>query len=251
MRRAVHQLEHARPQRRGDGKHRVSGGLDRREDRDERGRGRLRGDQPQRQLGDHAEHALRPDEELGQREPGDVLEPRAAQAQRGAVGQHDLHAEHVVGRHAVLDAAQPAGVRRRVAADRADLERRRVRRVPEPVLGGCLLHLDVEQARLHDRHARHRVDADVAHLLQRQHDAALDRGRPARQPRAGAAGTTGTRCAEAQRSTAWTSLGAGARAPPHAASRRPGRAPSPAGSARSRRDRSARRPAGRRRSGRP
>ena len=68
-----------------------------------------------------------------------------------AVGEHDLHAEHVVGGHAVLHAAQAARVGRGVAADRAHLERRRVRRVPEAVLGGRLLDLGVEQTGLHDR----------------------------------------------------------------------------------------------------
>ena len=53
-----------------------------------------------------------------------------------AVGEDDVEAEHVVGGDAVLDAAQAAGVGGDVAADRADLVRRRVRRVPEPVLGG-------------------------------------------------------------------------------------------------------------------
>ena len=58
------------------------------------------------------------------------LPPRRDQA---AVGQHHVEAEHVVGGHAVLHAAQPAGVGGDVAADRADLVRRRVRRVPQTV----------------------------------------------------------------------------------------------------------------------
>ena len=76
------------------------------------------------------------------------LPPRRDQR---AVGEHDVEPEHVVGRDAVLHAAQPAGVGRDVAADRADLVRRRVRRVPEAVLRPRRLDLRVEGARLDDR----------------------------------------------------------------------------------------------------
>ena len=85
--------------------------------------------------GDDAEGALRADEELEQRQAGDVLDPLAAEGDQGAVGEHDVEAEHVVGGDAVLHAAQAAGVGGDVAADRADLERAGVRRVPEAVLG--------------------------------------------------------------------------------------------------------------------
>ena len=73
-------------------------------------------------------------EQLEQRETGDVLDPLAAERDERAVGEDDVEAEDVVGGDAVLHAAQPAGVGGDVAADRADLVRRRVRRVPEAVL---------------------------------------------------------------------------------------------------------------------
>ena len=104
-----------------------------------------------------------------------------------AVGEHDVEAEHVVGGDAVLHAAEPAGVGGDVAADRADLVRRRVGRVPEPVLRGGRLDLGVERARLDDRDLAVGVDLDRAHPLQAEHDAAVDRARPAGQPAAGAA----------------------------------------------------------------
>ena len=129
---------------RGDGpagRHHVGEGAD-----DRRGRRRQRA-QAQRGLGDDAERALRADEQPLEVVAGHVLDRAAAEAQRPAVGQHHLDAEHVVGGHAVLHAAQPAGVGGQVPADRADLERRRVGRVPEPVLAGGRLHLGVEQAR--------------------------------------------------------------------------------------------------------
>ena len=146
-----------------------------------------------------------PTNSLVEREPGDVLQPRPAQPHRGAVGEHDLHAEHVVGGDAVLDAAQPAGVRGGVAADGADLERRRVRRVPQPVLGGGFLDLRVEHAGLGDSHPADRVDGDGAHLLQAEHDPPSTAVDPPDSPEPAPRGTTGTRCALAQRSTACTS----------------------------------------------
>ena len=75
-----------------------------------------------------------PTKSLSREQPGDVLDPLAAERDEGAVGEHDVEAEDVVGGDAVLHAAQPAGVGGHVAADRADLEGRRVGRVPEPVL---------------------------------------------------------------------------------------------------------------------
>ena len=50
-----------------------------------------------------------------------------------AVAEHDLDAEHVVGRDAVAEAVQPAGVRRDVAADHGRGARRRIGRVAQSV----------------------------------------------------------------------------------------------------------------------
>ena len=96
------------------------------------------------------------------------LPPRRDQR---AVGEHDVQAEDVVGGDAVLHAAQPARVGGDVAADRADLERRRVGRVPQAVLGGGRLHLGVEGARLDHRDPAGDVDLDGPHPLQADHDA--------------------------------------------------------------------------------
>ena len=137
--------------------------------------GCLRRHEPERRPRHDAERALAADEELDEREPGGVLDPLAPEAHEGAVGQHDVQPEHVVGGDAVLHAAQPPGVGRDVAADRADLEGRRVGWIPEPVPGGGLLDLDVEGARLDDGGAGGRVDLDGAHPLEAEHDAAVDR----------------------------------------------------------------------------
>ena len=137
----------------GDPEHGLSGGFNRREIGDHRAQRLLRRHQTQRHLGDHAQCAFAADEQLGQAQSGNVFEPGTAQSDRGAVGQHHLHAEHVVGGDAVFHAAQAAGVGRDVAADAADLVRRRVGRIPQAVLGDGLLDLGVEQPGLADRGA--------------------------------------------------------------------------------------------------
>ena len=79
--------------------------------------GRGQGDRPLRRrpqgqgrLGDHAERALRADEQPGQVVAGDALDRPPSGAQDPPVGEDDLQAEHVVGGDAVLDAAEAAGV---------------------------------------------------------------------------------------------------------------------------------------------
>ena len=105
-----------------------------------------------------------------------------------SVGQHHVQPEHVVGGDPVLHTAQPAGIGGDVAADRADLVRGRVRRVPESVRGRCRLDLGVEGARLDHRDPGRDVDLDGPHPLQAEHDTAVDRGRAAGQAAAGPAG---------------------------------------------------------------
>ena len=81
------------------------------------------------------ERALGADHERGEVVAGRALGRAAAEAHDLAVGEHDRHAEHVVARDAVLDAADAAGVGGDVAADRRDPVARRVGRIPEPVGG--------------------------------------------------------------------------------------------------------------------
>ena len=90
--------------------------------------------QPQGGLGDDAEGPLGADEQLRQVVAHDVLDRAAAGPDDGAVREHHLQAQHVVARHAVLDAAQAARVLGQVAADGADLEAGRVGWVEQAVL---------------------------------------------------------------------------------------------------------------------
>ena len=69
-----------------------------------------------------------PTTQAEQVEPGRV-DQRAAEVHHLAVGQHRLDAEHVMHGEAVLEAVRAAGVLGDVAADRADLLARRIRRV--------------------------------------------------------------------------------------------------------------------------
>ncbi len=123
-----------------------------------------------------------PTKSLRQGQPRDVLDPLAAEGDQGAVGEHHVEPEHVVGGDAVLHAAQAAGVRRDVAADGADLERRGVGRIPEPVLRGRGLHVLVEGAGLDHRHLGERVDLDGRHAFEAEHDATVDGARAAGEP---------------------------------------------------------------------
>ena len=182
----VHQLQHGRTQLLPDGHDGAGRRVDVGEDGDHRRARRLRRDESQDRAGDDAEGALAADEQLEQAQPGDVLDALAAERHERAVGEHDVETEHVVDGDAVLHAAESPGVGRHVAADRADLEGRRVGRVPEPVLGGGDLHLLVERARLDDGHLALGVDLDGAHALEAEDDAAVDGARATGQtaPRA-------------------------------------------------------------------
>ena len=91
--------------------------------------------EPQRDLERDAEQAFRSDEQA-RRDPARLLEAVAAEAHDGAVAEHDAHAEHVIGRHAVPEAVRAAGVERDVAANRADRLARGIRRVVQAVRRG-------------------------------------------------------------------------------------------------------------------
>jgi hypothetical protein len=125
---------------------------------------------------------------VGQRVAGRVLHVLATGPDDAAVGEHDLEAQHGVAGLAVFHAAQPAGVRPEVPADRADLVARRIRGVEQALRGDALLQLGVEDARLGDDDEVLPVDLeDPVHPRQRDREAALDAGGAAAQARAGAA----------------------------------------------------------------
>ena len=70
-----------------------------------------------RRLDDHAECAVRADEELGQIVARDVLHDLAAALHDGAVRGHDRHADQEIAGRAVEMAPRPASVRREHPAD--------------------------------------------------------------------------------------------------------------------------------------
>ena len=169
-----------------------------------------------------AERPLAADDQLGQVVPGDALDRLPAGPQHLAVGEHDLQPEHVVGGHAVLHAAQAAGVRGQVAADRAELPTRRVRRVEQAVLGDRAGQDGVEHAGLRYDEPVDRLDRqDPVHLLQRYHDAAVQRVRRTGQAGPRALRDDGHAGAAAIRTAAWTCAVSRAR---HDRQRHPGRA---------------------------
>ena len=109
-----------------------------------------------------------------------------------AVGQHDLDRQHVGARHAVGEAMRSARVRGDVAADRARLLARRIRREVQPEMGDGSAQVEVQHARLDPRDAGVGIDREHAvHLRRDDHDRVVERHRSARQTRAGATGDEG------------------------------------------------------------
>src|SRR5690606_500228 len=169
---------------------RAAVGADRRHRRTRRGGGvehrhqrpRLirRGPQRERDLRDDPQRALGADEQPGQVVARHPLGGAPAGPQHLPVGEHHLQPEHVLGGHAVLDAAHPAGVGGHVAADGRGLPRAGVGWEPQPVRGQRRRQGGVDDARLHHRHPVGRVDRDdPVHRGRGDHQRAVDRvGRP-------------------------------------------------------------------------
>ena len=100
-----------------------------------------------------------------------------------------LHAEHVVGGHAVFQAVCAAGVEGNVAADRADGLTGWIGRVVQTVRCGGSGDVQVDHARLDDRDPFVRIEfQNLVQPIQCDHDAIGDRQRTAGQTRAAAAG---------------------------------------------------------------
>ncbi len=188
-REAVHQLERDRLEPgRGHVADRLTRGRGGREEGDERRPRRWRRAEAEDRLGDEPERPLRPDEQLAQGVAGDVLHGPAAGADDLAVGEDDLEAEDRVAGLAVLDAAQAAGVRAEVAADRALLVARRIRGVEQPLRGDGRLERGVDDPRLgHDEQVRPVDLEDAVHPGEGDRQRPVDPGRSAGQSRPGAA----------------------------------------------------------------
>ena len=89
---------------------------------------------------------------------------------------------------AVLQAVRAAGVLGHVAADRAHLLARRIRRVEVPVGGHRLRHLEIRHAGLDDDPLGVEIDLEhPVHARERDHDPLGDRQRAAGEAGAGAA----------------------------------------------------------------
>ena len=179
----VHHLDrrrhHARRDDPGDGRacrvHRVKGG-------EQCPNGLRCADDPERDARRDPERALGADDHAEEIRPVRV-ECLASELDDLAVGKDEGKAGDVVRREPVLQAVRPARVLGDVAADRAHLLARRVRRVEEPFGGDGTRHVEVRDAGLdHDALAREVDLEDPVHAGERDDDAARDRRRPAREP---------------------------------------------------------------------
>ena len=114
----VQELERAGDDLRGDDRGDGFGGLVHLRERGDHGlfRRRLR-NEPEQDLGDHAQRSFRADEQILKRVSGDVLDALVAGPQQFTGRQHDLHSHDVVAGDAVFQPAQTARVFGDVAAD--------------------------------------------------------------------------------------------------------------------------------------
>ena len=185
---AVHHLERRGHDAGGDDRRdRLARRVDRLEDGEQRAMGLRVADEPQRRAGHDAERALGPDDQPGEVVARPILD-RAAELDDVPRRQHQLDAEDVVGRDAVLERVRAARVLGDVAADRARRLARGIGRVVEPVASDGVGHPQVHDARLRDEAPVadvDRLDADQA--ARADHDRRADRQRAAGEAGAGAA----------------------------------------------------------------
>ncbi len=179
-RRLVHHLHAARNDARGDDPaHAFAGILGRPETHQHGARAFWLLEDAHRDLGDHAEQALRPGDDA-EKIVAAGIEVLAADAQDLAGHQHDLAAQEIVGGHAVLEAMHAAGVLRHVAADGAGDLGGRIGRVVEAHVLDRLRHREIGDAGLDHRHAVGEIElADALELAHSEQDAVGERERTA------------------------------------------------------------------------
>ena len=112
----------------------------------------------------------------------------SAGAQDIAIREHDLEADDVMTRHAVLETARAAGIGRNVSADGAIIQTRWVGRIKQPLRADRRLQLAGDHTRLDDRHGVLETDfLDAVHPRERERDSPSHRHATAHVTKAGAA----------------------------------------------------------------
>ena len=95
-----------------------------------------------------------------------------------------VHAQHMIGRHAILQAMRPAGVLTHVPTQGSDLLAGRIRRIEEAVLGKSVLKLEVGDTGLDDSCATLRgYGEDPVHPCQADDHSPVGRHTAAREAR--------------------------------------------------------------------
>ena len=172
---AVHDFDGAGQQAAGDdGGDRLAGGAQRMVGRQHRAVGGHQRQQAQGDLKRDPEPAFGTHEQARQIR-SDAFKAVPAQLLHGAVRQHNLHAQDMVARHAVLETVRAAGVEGHVAPDGADRLAGRIRRVVEAVGRHGLGNIEVDDPRLHAANAVGRPNVqDAVQPVQGEYDAAGD-----------------------------------------------------------------------------
>ena len=183
--RRVHHLQPRRDDASGDdGRHAITGIGDGGKTQQQRALGGGFGQDAHRGFGDDAQKPFRTADQPEQIITG-LLLPRPAQAQHGAVHQHQLNAQQIGAGGAIFQAMHPAGIFRDIAADRAGNLAGRIGRVVKALVGNGLGDGEIGDTRLHHGAAIVVIHAqDAVEARHAQHDAIGQRQRPARKRRA-------------------------------------------------------------------
>ncbi|KAG0773741.1 hypothetical protein G6F22_014619 [Rhizopus arrhizus] len=149
------------------------------------------GNQLDRNLGDHAQHAFGSDED-GQQVQARRVRRFGTQLDHVAVDRDHTHAQHVVHGQTVFQAMHAAGILGHIAADGTGNLAGGIGRVVQPVRRGRFRNRQIAHARLNDRRGAGQIDMlDAVELRQAQQHALAVRH--------GAAGQAGARAARDDR----------------------------------------------------
>ena len=139
-------------------------------------------DELEEDLGDDAEGALGPDEEILHRVAGDVFNALRSEPGDLARGQNDLDAHDVVSGNAIFQSTQAARVVRDISSYRRDLHRAGIGRIKKPEGRGRIIDRLGDDAAFTEHRKIGRVDfEDAVEMDETENDPAFDGDAAARE----------------------------------------------------------------------